>query len=233
MDKQMTIRDYILAKIINHEFSENKKLPSENEIANQFHTTRNNVRKVYDSFEEMGYLYSKQGVGRFLIKKKPEIELQLRGDIGFSAKMVEMDIPYESQNIGIQLVSPQKTKELHQKGLTGCIFEITRLRKLYGKNSAIHRSFVSKDTFPDIENEGNRITSIFNYYREKGFTDFQTSGTSMSISFPTMAEMDILQCGSLVPLVVLETDCQNSDQTLLEITHIIYRSDLFKYRLNV
>lgn len=233
MDKEMIIRDYLLDKMIRHEFSESAKLPSENELADQFNTTRNKIRKVYDSLEAMGYLYSKHGVGRFKMTKKPEIELQLRGDVGFSTKMREMAIPYESVNLGMKLVDEVKTAELNQKGLTGRVFEIARLRIIYDKPSAIHRSFVSESRFPDIEQQGDQITSMFKYYHKHNYNQFTTSGTTMSISFPTLAEMDVLECGSLVPLLILETDCWDEvTGSLLEVTHIVYRSDLFKYRLN-
>lgn len=233
MDKELNIRDYLLKKIIRHEFDEQEKLPSENELADQFGTTRNNVRKVYDTLESMGYLYSAQGVGRFLTAKRPEIELQLRGDVGFSKKMEEMGIPYESINLGIKLVDEGKTAELHQKGLTGRVFEVARLRVIYGMPCAIHRSFVSENQFSDIVQEGKQITSMFEYYHNHGYEQFKTSGTAMSISFPTLEEMAALECSSLVPLVILETDCWDEvTDSLLEVTNIIYRSDLFKYRIN-
>lgn len=233
MDNEMIIRDYLLDKMIRHEFSAQEKLPSENELADQFKTTRNKVRKVYDSLEDMGYLYSKHGVGRFQITPKPEIELQLRGDVGFSTKMRDMGIPYESVNLGMKVVDAGQTAELNQKGLTGRIFEIARLRIIHGKPSAIHRSFISESRFADIGHQGQHITSMFAYYHQHHYSQFKTSGTTMSISFPTLAEMETLECGSLVPLLILETDCWDAvSDALLEVTHIIYRSDLFKYRLN-
>lgn len=233
MDKNIVIRDYLLTKIIHHDFEEKEKLPSENELADEFATTRNNIRKVYDSLESMGYLQSKQGVGRFLTDKKPEIELLLRGDVGFSTKMKEMGIPYESVNLGIKLVDEAKTSALQQKGLSGRIFEVTRLRFIYGTPCAIHRSFVSENRFPDIEQQGKEITSMFEFYHDQGYQQFETSGTKMTLSFPTLEEMKIFECGSLVPLVILETDCWDEvSDSLLEITNIVYRSDLFKYRLN-
>lgn len=73
------IRDYILDKIIRHEFPTNKKLPSENELADYFGTTRNRVRKVYQMLEAMGYIHSKHGIGHFPREKDTSIELALRG----------------------------------------------------------------------------------------------------------------------------------------------------------
>jgi len=230
MDIELEIRDYLLKKIIRHEFAQGKKLPSENDTARKFKTTRHTVRKAYQMLEEMGYLYAQQGIGHFPLPPKPEIELHLRGDIGFSQKMREQGIPYESRNLSIRLVS--EPDKYHKKGLRANIYEVNRIRYLYGKPAALHRSYISEETFPNIKETGRHISSMFDYYRELGYQSFESSGTQMSISFPTIEEKEILQCGSLVPLLILDTNCfDKKSGKLLELTNIIYRSDLFKYNL--
>lgn len=227
------IRDYILDKIIRHEFPTNKKLPSENELADYFGTTRNRVRKVYQMLEAMGYIHSKQGIGHFPREKDTSIELVLRGDISFSEKMKQQGISYQSINIHcLPIQKNESDNHLQLLPTEGQVYEICRLRIVQDKPAALHYSYVSTETFPNIEKECKGITSIFSYYFEQGYSSFSSSGSELSISFPKLEEQKLLQCGELVPLMVLKSDCR--DQTsgeLLELTKIIYRSDLFKYKI--
>ena len=229
------MRDYILEKIIRHEFPTNKKLPSENELADYFGTTRNRIRKVYQMLEAMGYITSKQGIGHFPREKGPTIELALRGDISFSEKMKQQGIAYQSINIHclpIQLNESDDRQQLFSN--EGQVYEICRLRIVHGKPAAGHYSYVSTETFPNIAEDGKKITSIFNYYFKKGFSNFTSSGSELSISFPQLEEQRLLKCGELVPLLIMKSDCRDKKtDKLLEITKIIYRSDLFKYKIEI
>lgn len=229
------MRDYILDKIIRHEFPTKKKLPSENELADYFGTTRNRVRKVYQMLDSMGYIHSKQGVGHFPREKGPSIELALRGDISFSEKMKQQGIAYQSINIHCLPIQLSENDERKQLLLDkGQVYEICRLRIVRDKPAALHYSYVSTETFPDIEKDGKEVTSIFNYYFEQGYLSYSSSGSELSISFPQLEEQRLLQCGELVPLMVLKSDCRDQmSGKLLELTKIIYRSDLFKYKLEI
>jgi len=224
-----------LDKIIHHGFPENKKLPSENELANFFGTTRNSVRKVYETLEAMGYISSKQGLGHFPREKRPVIELALRGDVSFSEKMGQQNIPYRSLNVHCKLMDEGSGDErLRQLRGEGELYEVCRLRIVHDVPAALHYSYVSTAMFPDIKAEGRDIGSMFSYYLSKGYRTFTSSGSELSVSFPHSEEQGLLECGELVPLLILESDCR--DQTsgkLLELTKIVYRSDRFSYKINV
>ena len=227
------IRDYLLEKLIRHEFSETEKMPSENELAHFFGTTRNRIRKVYETLEAMGYIDSRQGIGHFPRKKGPAIELALRGDIGFSEKMRQQGIAYQSRNVHCRPIDP-KEGDKHFDNLRGegKVYEICRLRIVQDKPATLHFSYVSSQIFPDIGTVGNSITSMFEYYLEEGYSSFASTGSELSVSFPRLAEQELLECGELVPLLILESDCYDKTSgKLLELTKIIYRSDLFKYKI--
>ena len=221
-------------KIIHHGFPEDKKLPSENELAIFFGTTRNSVRKVYETLEAMGYIISKQGLGHFSRLKRPAIDLTLRGDVSFSEKMSRQNIPYRSLNVHCKLIGDGSGDErLRQLCGEGELYEICRLRIVHDVPAALHYSYVSTAMFPDIKAEGKYIDSMFSYYSSKGYRTFISSGSELSVSFPHTEEQDLLECGELVPLLFLESNClDKTSRKLLELTKIVYRSDRFKYKIN-
>lgn len=78
--------------------------------------------------------------------------------------------------------------------------------------------------------KGASIGSIFDYYHEHGITHIETGRSLMTIEFPTLEKEAILQCPSLVPILVMRMVAYNGkSRELLEITRAIYRSDLFQF----
>ena len=110
------------------------------------------------------------------------------------------------------------------------VFKISRLHLIEAQPIALHISYVAKSVFPQIERDGDNIQSMFSYYAEQGFTDFSSDKSYVSISFPTSVECSLFECAPLVPLLVVESDCIETNQNkVLEYTKIIYRSDYFSY----
>jgi len=229
-DESLIIDD-ILQDIVQGKYKANDQFPSENELANHYQVPRIKVRNAYLKLEDMGYIYSQQGKGRFLKPKLQQIELHLSGSSSFSEKMKRAGYELETKNIGCEkIVYDPKIYANLQVGQDEEVFKISRLRIIDGQPLALHISYVAKSVFPQIEIEGNSIQSMFFYYADKGFTDFFSSKSYVSISFPTSVERSLLECTSLVPLFILQSDCVDAKQkNVLEYTKIIYRSDSFTY----
>ncbi len=82
----------------------------------------------------------------------------------------------------------------------------------------------------EVERDGPGITSMFAYYREKGYQSFLPKPSILSVSFPTAYERELLACSYLIPLLVVQTGCHDKNTgKVLERTKILYRSDCFKY----
>ncbi|WP_330501460.1 UTRA domain-containing protein [Peribacillus frigoritolerans] len=110
------------------------------------------------------------------------------------------------------------------------VFKIGRLRLIDDFLIALHTSFVTKSTFPEIEKDGPDITSMFQFYRQRGFVEFGSSRSTLNAIFPTLFERGILQCSSSIPLLQVESLCRDKrSNQVLEHTVIIYRSDCFTY----
>ena len=226
--KEHRIRDYIFQKMDEMYKDTERRLPSENEIARRFNISRYSVRSLYDNLEEMGLLVSKQGVGRFPNKDKPEIHLSMNS-ISFTKKMQAQNIPFVTKNLGVEKIQGPDIQYFHKLGLEGDIYGIKRLRILHNHPAAIHASYISSNRFPNIEEEGNKITSISQYYQDKGIAKLDSPQTKISIKFPTSQDMKILECKSLVPLLLANSIVYDKEGKVLEVTEIKYRSDIFEY----
>lgn len=228
------IIDKLISEINGDKYKLHEKLLSENELADIYKVPRITARKAYEKLEEMGYIYSIQGKGRYLKEKQQYIELQLSGDKSFSQKMKDTGRVLQTKNILFEKIKyDKKIYEELQVHKEDEVYKIGRLRIIDKKPSAIHISYLSKSVFKDIKEDGESIGSIFSYYELNGYFEFTSYKSIISISFPTAAERNILGCPSLVPLLILETNCiDNKSKKVLEYTKIIYRGDTFKYVLS-
>lgn len=230
---EITIRDEMIEHIQTGHFSSDEKLPSENELADFYQVSRLTVRRVYGVLVEMGYIYSKKGVGHFVMSHRQPIEVVLTGDTSFSEKMKEQKIPYQSETVRCTpIVYDKEVFQALGVDETERVFQITRVRTIYHKRAAVHHSFVAEKQFPAIEQEGKEIRSIFDYYRKKGHTNFQSHHSKLAVSFPTTEERELLNCHSLAPLIIIESDCFDQEkEQMLEYTRIVYRSDVLELSL--
>ena len=228
---ELMIVDDLMEAIVQGKFKKNKRLPSETELTDYYKVPRIKVRNAFLKLEEMGYIYSKQGKGRFLKEKHQQVELHLTGSTSFTEKMLNAGFTLETKNISCENIAyhPRIYKTL-QLSEDAEVFKISRLRLLEGRPIALHSSYLAKSTFPHIEQEGKELKSIFAYYRQMGFTEFTSGESQLSISFHTREERTILECPVLVPLLIVESNCIAVPQNkVLEYTKIMYRSDSFNY----
>ncbi|MBU3112536.1 GntR family transcriptional regulator [Clostridium lacusfryxellense] len=228
------IIDKLISEINDDKYEIHEKLPSENVMADFYKIPRITARKAYKRLEEMGYIYSIQGKGRYLKGKQQYIELHLTGDKSFSQKMLETGRELVTKNIIFGKIQYDK-KIYDELGINKDdeVYKVGRVRIIDKKPSAIHMSYLAKSVFKNIAEDGKSIESIFSYYELNGYLEFTSSKSIISISYPTADERDILGCPSLVPLLILETNCIDiKKKKVLEYTKIIYRGDTFKYVLS-
>ncbi len=89
------IKEYLLQLITDNKRVPHYKLPSENQIAVKFNTSRITAKRAFAELEEEGYIYRIQGKGSFINTEKEEVKLDN------AANFVCMLLP----NIGSDFIS--------------------------------------------------------------------------------------------------------------------------------
>lgn len=237
MYKWMEILDDIITGITNGEYRSDVQLPSENMLAEKYNVSRYDVRKSYERLAEMGYIHSIQGKGRYYKSKHDKIELILKSrsvSNSFTSKMKEQGYDLKTINIDFTELSPShKIREELNVSEKGKIYKLSRLRIIDDVPSALHISYVSDEIFKSIKNDGPNIISIFNYYKQHGYENFYYKESDLQTMLPTKYERKILNCPSLVPIILLESKCIDSDShQILDVTKRIYRGDRFVCRFS-
>ncbi|MBX9976219.1 GntR family transcriptional regulator [Cytobacillus firmus] len=231
MSEKMMLVDELITQIKKGKYKPNEKLPSENELADQYRIPRMVVRKAYEQLQDLGFIFSKQGRGSYVQNRKQQIPLILTGDISFSEKMKELEYDFRSENICCEKIRfDSEVFHALKVNPQDEVYKISRLRIVDGCPIALHTSYAAKSVFPQIDRDGPGIKSIFHYYRTHGYKEFTSGQSQLSVVFPIKHERGILQCSSLIPLLLLESLCMDKETgTVLEFSRIKYRSDCFTY----
>ncbi|MBN1647280.1 MAG: GntR family transcriptional regulator [Spirochaetales bacterium] len=221
----------LLNSIHNGEYIPGDRLPSEHSLASRYDVPRSSIRMVYARLEEQGYAGSVQGKGWFLRRQRLHLHLDLAGNRSFTEKLFSSEQAYSPHNLGVRkIIRDDKIWEILGAGKSEEVMEISLLRIIDSEPAAIHNSFLRKNLFPDIPDIGTKITSMYKYFQDNGYSGFSSEHIVMQVSFPDIIEQQILDCPSLVPLLRLEYfTC--SEGTVLQYNRIAYRSDRFSFSL--
>ncbi len=231
LSEKAILVDTLISEIQKGNYKPNDKLPSENELADYYQVPRIVVRKAYERLQELGYIFSKQGKGSYVQNQKLQIPLILTGDVSFSEKMQELNYRFETRNIACEEIA-YDTSIFHalNAGKNAVVYKISRLRIVEDCPIAVHTSYLSQTVFANIKREGSEISSIFQFFRKQGYSDFEALKTKLTVIFPNKKERELLKCPSLVPLLSLESGCiDRRTGQVLEYSKNIYRSDCFTY----
>lgn len=231
MPEELDIVDHLIEQLNKGKFDAEDQLPSENELAHLFHVPRITVRRAYERLQELGYIYTKQGKGRFVKDRHQNIPIVLFTYENFSKRMIKLGYNYESKNIFCEPIEyNDKVYRALQVKDNKRVFKVGRLRIVDHVPIALHISYVSEDMFEDIEQQGSGITSMFDFYQNKGYTDLQSEQIMLRMTYANKYEREWFACSGLIPLLIVESQCidYRSNQTV-EYSKILYRGDYFTY----
>ncbi|WP_425807416.1 GntR family transcriptional regulator [Desulfitobacterium sp. Sab5] len=233
MAQKVEIVDWLIAQIASGEYKAHDKLPSENKITDLFKVPRITVRKAYERLEELGFIYKKQGKGSYVKDRSQQIELVLSGDVSFTQKMEEKGYNLQTKNVFCKPIKYNpKIYDYLEVEANDVIYKVGRLRLIDHQPIAIHISYIAKSVFADIDEVGMELTSMFHYFQTRGFTEFNSKPSILSITFPTKSQRSLFHCSQLIPFLVLESGCTDKiSGKVLEYRKIYYRSDCFSYTI--
>ena len=98
-DISMQIADKIMSYIKTNNIPPDKRLPSENQLAEKFGVNRNIVRTAYAHLSSQGYVRSIQGKGHFPMQKSHPLIYRHSSEIGFSEIFGKDQNEYENKII--------------------------------------------------------------------------------------------------------------------------------------
>ncbi|MFK0570155.1 histidine utilization repressor [Endozoicomonas sp.] len=122
LPRYQQIKHFILDKIERGEWSEFKKVPSENQLCQQFSVSRMTARKALQELTASGVLVRQQGLGTFVAYSEPQSsmltvrniadEVRERGH-GYSNRVLLLETEKASEAMALSLELPESATVFH------------------------------------------------------------------------------------------------------------------------
>ncbi|PFW58531.1 GntR family transcriptional regulator [Bacillus wiedmannii] len=205
------------------------KIPSENQLMDQFGVSRNTAKKAIEELVQEGILYRIQGKGTFVAK--PKLQQSLMGFYSFSKVLKEKGLNPKDIILKIEEIKPNvKIKEALQLSEDVNVIEMKRLRCAEDEPFILESSFIPKHVVTDIE-QLKRVGEISLY--DLFSQHFNTVVTRANEAFePVLIRADeskYLQTEEGRPALLLERTAYDINGVPVEFCISIVRGDRCRF----
>lgn len=205
------------------------KIPSENQLMEQFGVSRNTVKKAIEELVQEGILYRIQGKGTFVAK--PKLQQSLMGFYSFSKVLKEKGLNPKDIILKIEEVKPNaKIKEALQLSENVNVIEMKRLRCAEDEPYILESSFIPKHVVTDIE-QLKKVgeISLYDLFSQQ----FNTVVTRANEAFEPVLiradESEYLQTEVGRPALLLERTAYDTNGVPVEFCISIVRGDRCRF----
>ncbi|MGN1135337.1 MAG: GntR family transcriptional regulator [Oscillospiraceae bacterium] len=228
-EKSMQIAEKILAYIKTNKIPPDKRLPSENKLAEQFGVNRNIVRTAYSHLCSQGYVTSVQGKGHFPARRARPLIYKHSSTIGFSEIFGKKYDEYENK-----IVSWTKTEvkpnELARFGLEEgeMIYRLRTLRLVKGEVIAVCYSNIPAKHVPDFEEHFENYESINRIFMENyGYEHPVCDSISVKAANANSDDLKYLGISENTPVITIASTFSTAQTGVIEYFIIHAAGDKF------
>lgn len=216
---EMIVND-LQKRIMNEEFEETRKLPTEEKLIEEYGVSRNTIRNAIKILMNLSIIYPVQGSGMFVRAPKKKGTVYLN-----STRGVTMDNPGNkiiNKLLDIQIVeADEKLSEQMNCKVGSPVYYLKRLRIVDGIPYALERTYYNKEIVPYL---GKEIAegSIFNYLKDDlkisfGFADKYLTAIKLSKEDAALLELEEND-----PAIMINDNIHLSNGQLFNTSNIIY-----------
>jgi GntR family transcriptional regulator len=220
-----------LRERITQGLSPGDRLPSENQLVQQYHVSRNTIRLAIDRLHKHGLVYSIKGKGTFVNGER--LQYGLFHLVSFTEEMIRRGLRPTSRILKIEKISPPEMIR-RQLNLNPDqeVYLIERLRLANGKPMAINLSYYPCHLCPTLDKEDLQHGSIYKtienqYGRLIGYAN-QTIRPEIASKFHS----EVMQVPYGSPMLVVEGVAYLCDHTPIEYSRLYYRGDRYEFPIH-
>jgi len=228
------IADLILQTIRAGRISPGERLPSEFDVADQYHVSRVTVRKAFQELERMGCIYREQGKGTFAAR--PAIQ-GISGFGSFTAEVTSQGRRASSKVLDFRHVDslPSQMKErlqVPEEAVASVPFVLLRrLRLIDEEPVAIEDAYLPQALYPGIESMDYENRSLYDTIAQRwGIVPVWADALIESV-VAAPAEADLLGVPTGAPLLVAWRITLTETDEVVEYVKSVYNGSKFIFNV--
>jgi GntR family transcriptional regulator len=223
------VETVIRKKIESDVFKQGDKIPSEIELANEFHVSRITIRKAVENLVQDGLLLKQQGIGTLVTKHL--INDAVNSLESFTEKMESQGRIVSSTLLDVCIqVPPEDIGESLKLGPDEQVLKISRIRNVDGLPLALFTTYVP--VYLGIPSDEDFTGSLFEVYAKFGIEPYYSDRSFRAIvADQTVAS--ILQIAEGRAALQMDYLTYDEQGRVIEYAEGIYRGDWYNYKIRV
>ena len=224
MTKYESIANQIADRINNNEFSETHKIPTEDQLVEEYKVSKNTIRSAIKVLMKAGLIFPVQGSGMFIRETRKYNTVFLSGTRGITKdhpgnhlinKCLSLEIIHADDNLA----------QIMQCEIGTPIYYIERLRIVDDAPYSIEYTYYNKDIIPYINKEIVE-SSIYGYIKNDLHISFGFADKYISSRKLTEKESQLLKLEVGDPAIIIEDNVYLSNGTLFNSSNVVYNYKL-------
>ncbi len=232
MDSEMPLYTQLIGivkrSITSGEMGVGALLPSEAELCEAFHISRNTVRQAIGALEEDGFVVRKRGKGTFVADpttRRKSVQYSFTTEISQMGKTPSSTLV----NFDVIPVSP-RLGEILDLGRDTKLYCFTRVRNVDGKPLIVETSYYPQDIYPNLTREMLQTHSFYSLLYHVGVVPFSAEESYEAVLLGDR-EAALLDCRSGAPAFFHQRRTTGENGRVYEYTTSYMRAD--RVKLNV
>jgi GntR family trehalose operon transcriptional repressor len=203
-------------------------LPSENEFAEIYQTSRETIRKALNLLAQNGYIQKIRGKGSLVLDLKRH-QFPISGLVSFKELAENLGGKAETtvEDFTLQLADHQIAKELHIDE-EEMVWKVTRVRQIDGERIILDKDYLVEKYVPGLTKE-NCQNSIFEYIEIQLEKKISFAKKEFTVEEPTEEDRELLDMEGYNAIVVVKNYIYFDDASLFQYTESRHRPDKFRF----
>lgn len=226
------LKNLIIKKIESGEYPEESKIPSEQELCEQYDISRPTVRQAISELTSNGYLYKEKGKGTFVSQSKTKVSI--KDYTGFTDSILDSQEPGKHDILSLRVVTKEDVPELENSfGGQGsqAMNEYAEIRYVTAESNTVlslNISYIPLSMFPDIIEDIKANKPSYDILRGKYPLLPVRTKSSLEIVYTQQSEAQYLQVQTGFPLIKVENLLYSKSGQPVELVVAEYRADKCK-----
>ncbi|MGE6257321.1 trehalose operon repressor [Heyndrickxia sporothermodurans] len=227
-NKFLMIYDELVRQIQSGKIKPNSKLPSENEMVDQFGTSRETVRKALNLLSQNGYIQKIKGKGSFTLDVS-KFDFPVSGLVSFKELANKMGKPWKTIVYELESMKPDSymQKQLHVKSKDD-VWKIVRARELENERIILDKDYLLQIFVPSITKEICE-GSLYEYLEGELELKISFAKKEISVDEATEEDKQYLDLKDYNHVVVVKNYVYLEDASLFQYTESRHRLDKFRF----
>jgi GntR family transcriptional regulator, trehalose operon transcriptional repressor len=228
-NKYQTVFNTIVDQIKSGEIPPNTLLPSENELKEQYDTSRETIRKALNLLAQNGYIQKVRGKGSIVIDIN-KFDFPVSGLVSFKELADKMEKKPRTIVNELSLIIKPDAYIKQQLQLSGKeqVWKIVRTREIGGNKIILDKDFLAAKFVPSITEE-ICAESIYAYLEHDLNLKISFAKKEIVVEEPTAEDRSFLDLEGFHNIVVIKNYVYLEDASLFQYTESRHRPDKFRF----